>query len=135
MKCRPYPTQECGGVVYVWMGETDPVPLKEDLPPEILDSRNHWYQNSSEWDANWTEPVNQGIDYHEAYLHRRMFNYMGGWTKPWKFKFHALFTKELPFFRPWLANYGGIKIIYEDEKRFVSNPVNPKFGEDCHPGV
>ena len=64
-----------------------------------------------------------------------MFNYMGGWTKPWKFKFHALFAKELPFFRPRLANYGGIKIIYEDEKRFVSNPVNPTFGEDYHPGV
>ena len=135
MKVRSYPTEEHGGVVYIWMGETDPVPLEEDLPPELLDSRNHWFLHRAVWDANWTEPTNQGIDYHEAYLHRRMFNHMGGWRKPWMFKFHGLIQKELPFFRPRMANYGGIKIIYEDEKRFVSNPVNPQFGEVYHAGV
>ena len=135
MKVRSYPTEEYRGVVYMWMGETDPVPLEEDLPPEILDSRNHWFLNRAEWDANWTEPVNQGLDYHEAYLHRKMFNHMGGWRKPWMFKFHGLLQKELPFFRPRVANYGGIKITYEDEKRFGSNPVNPKFGEEYHAGV
>ena len=135
MKARSYPTEEHGGVVYVWMGETEPVPLEEDLPPEILDERNHWYNHVSMWDANWTEPVNQGVDYHEAYLHRKTFNYMGGWTKPWKFKFHGLLSKELPFFRPRIANYGGIKITYEDEKRVCSNPIDPKYGEDFHPGV
>ena len=85
--------------------------------------------------SNWTEPVNQGIDYHEAYLHRKTFNYMGGWTQPWKFKFHGLLSKELPFFRPRVANYGGIKITHEDEKRVCSNPVNVAYGEDFHPGV
>ncbi len=100
MKGKSYPTAEHGGIVYVWMGETEPVPLQEDLPPEILDDRNHWYNRVKVWDANWTEPVNQGIDYHEAYLHRREFNYMGGWTKPWRVKFHGLFSKNLPFFRP-----------------------------------
>ncbi len=135
MKGKAYPTAEHGGIVYVWMGETEPVSLEEDLPPEIVDSRNHWYTNVSEWDANWTEPVNQGMDYHEAYLHRKTFNYMGGWKQPWKFKFHDLFNKSLPFFRPRLANYGGIKITYEDEKRICSNPINPRYGEDFHPGV
>ena len=135
MKAKSYPTEEHGGIVYVWMGETEPVPLEEDLPPEIVDSRNHWYNHVSMWDANWTEPVNQGIDYHEAYLHRKTFNYMGGWTKPWKFKFHGLLSKELPFFRPRIANYGGIKITYEDEKRVCSNPIDPKYGKDFHPGV
>ena len=135
MKGKAYPTAEHGGIVYVWMGETEPVPLEEDLPPEIVDSRNHFYSCKSVWDANWTEPVNQGIDYHAAYLHRKSFNYMGGWTKPWKFKFHSLLHKNLPFFRPRIANYGGIKISYEDEKRVCSNPVRPKFGEDFHPGV
>ena len=135
MNAKSYPTEEHAGIVYVWMGETEPVPLEEDLPPEIVDSRNHFYSNVSTWDANWTEPVNQGMDYHEAYLHRKTFNYMGGWTKPWKFKFHGLLSKELPFFRPRLANYGGIKITYEDEKRVCSNPIDPKYGEDFHPGV
>ena len=135
MMAKSYPTEEHGGIVYVWMGETEPVPLEEDLPPEILDDRNHWYNRVGVWDANWTEPVNQGIDYHEAYLHRKEFNYMGGWTKPWKFKFHGLFSKNLPFFRPRIANYGGIKITYEDEKRVCSNPTNTRYGEAYHPGV
>ena len=135
MKAKAYPTAEHLGIIYVWMGETEPVPLEEDLPPEFLDSRNHWFTNVAEWDANWTEPVNQGIDYHEAYLHRKTFNHMGGWKEPWKFKFHDLLSKELLFFRPRVANYGGIKITYEDEKRVCSNPVRPRFGEDFHPGV
>ena len=54
---------------------------------------------------------------------------------PWKFKFHGLLIKELPFFRPRVANYGGIKVTYEDEKRVCSNPVNVAYGEDFHPGV
>ena len=135
MKAKAYPTAEHGGIVYVWMGETEPVPLEEDLPPEIVDSRNHWYTHVGEWDANWTEPVNQGIDFHEAYLHRKTFNHMGGWKAPWKFKFHGLLSKELPFFRPRVANYGGIKITHEDEKRVCSDPVNVTYGEAFHPGV
>ena len=135
MKGRSYPTEEHEGIVYVWMGETEPVPLEEDLPPEFLDSRNHWYTRVSVWDANWTEPVNQGIDYHEAYLHRKMFNHMGGWKAPWRFKFQELLSKNLIFFRPRIANYGGIKITYEDEKRVCSNPTNVRYGEDFHPGV
>ena len=35
MRAKSYPTAEHGGIVYVWMGETEPVPLEEDLPPEI----------------------------------------------------------------------------------------------------
>ena len=135
MKGKAYPTAEHDGIVYVWMGETDPVPLEEDLPPEILDLRNHSYHNSSMWDANWTEPVNQGIDYHEAYLHRRMFHHLGGWKSPFKFKFHGLLSKDLSFFRPRLSNYGGIKIVYEDEKRVCSNPVSPSFGPVDHSAV
>ena len=33
MKGRSYPTEEHEGVVYVWMGETEPVPLEEACPP------------------------------------------------------------------------------------------------------
>ena len=135
LKARAYPTAEHGGIVYVWMGETAPVPLEEDLPPEILDSRVHFYHHSAIWDANWTEPVNQGMDYHEAYLHRKMFNHFGGWKAPLKFKFHGIISKDLGFFRPRLANYGGIKIVHEDEKRVCSSPAAPQHGEVYHKGV
>jgi len=124
MRVKYYPTQQHDGVVYVWMGETEPVPLEEDLSPEIVDTCNHSYKHVSEWDANWTEPVNQGIDYYEAYLHRKSFNYMGG-----------LLSKERPFFRARIANYGGIKMVHEDEKRVCSDPANVAYVEDNHPGV
>ena len=135
MRAKFYPTAEHGGIVYVWMGETEPVPLEEDLPPEILDERVHFFHHSAVWDANWTEPVNQGMDYHEAYLHRKMFNHFGGWKAPLKFKFHGIISKDLGFFRPRLSNYGGIKIVHEDEKRVCSNPVQQSFGEVHHPRV
>ena len=60
---------------------------------------------------------------------------MGGWTQPWKFKFHGLLSKEPPFFRARFANYGGIKIVHEDEKRVCSDPAKVTYGEDYHPGV
>ena len=135
MKAKSYPTAEHQGIVYAWMGETEPVPLEDDLPPEIVDSRTHFYHHTAVWDANWTEPVNQGMDYHEAYLHRKMFNHFGGWKAPLKFKFHGIISKDLGFFRHRLANYGGIKVVHEDEKRVCSNPLAPAFGEVYHPGV
>src|SRR5581483_9861931 len=35
---RSYPTEERYGIVFVWMGKTDPVPLDEDMPEEFSDS-------------------------------------------------------------------------------------------------
>ena len=67
--------------MFVWMGETDPVPLEEDLPMEMVEERNHFYVRTRVWSANWTEPMNQGIDFHEAYLHRAQFKWLGG-TRP-----------------------------------------------------
>ena len=53
MKAKSYPTAEHQGIVYAWMGETEPVPLEDDLPPEIVDDRIHFYHNTAVWDANW----------------------------------------------------------------------------------
>ena len=37
LKARHYPTETHKGIVYIWMGQTEPVPLQEDVPEEFFD--------------------------------------------------------------------------------------------------
>ena len=131
MKARKFPTVEFKGIVFAWMGETDPVPLEEDLPVELTDERNDLYVRAKIWETNWTEPVNQGVDFHEAYLHRKQIAFLGGT----KFKFHALFDKSLGFFRPGMAYYGGVRVDAEGDNFFTLNAAAPQGGQAFHPGV
>ena len=89
MRARSYPTEERTGIVFVWMGQTVPVPLDEDLPAELSDPEltGRRFMRVKVWEANWTEPMAQGIDFHEFYLHRgvniwRLFNYRLGFFRP-----------------------------------------------------
>ena len=104
MRTRVYPTAEWNGIVLVWMGETDPVPFEEDLPYEFSDSTltGRKYTRVKTWETNWTEPMNQGIDYHEFYLHRGL-NF-------WRFVDYRL-----PFWRPKSVSTGGTEIVSEGE--------------------
>ena len=131
MRAKSYPTGVHSGIVFVWMGETDPVPLEEDLPEEFLDPRNHFLHRTKFWDTNWTEAVNQGIDYHAAYLHRADIRHFGGL----RFKFHPLFSKNFGFFRPKLAYNGGARITIEEDRFIGTNPKDPHVGDAYHPGV
>ena len=59
-----------------------PCSLDEDLPAELSDPEltGRRFMRVKVWEANWVEPMAQGIDFHEFYLHRglnvwRLFNY------------------------------------------------------------
>ena len=78
-----------------------------------------------------TEPMNQGIDFHEAYLHRKQVTRMGGT----RFKFHVLLGKDLGFFRPEMAYYGGIRVGTEGDNFVTLHPADPHTGPALHPGV
>ncbi|MCE2469392.1 MAG: Rieske 2Fe-2S domain-containing protein [Dehalococcoidia bacterium] len=140
MRARAYPTQEHGGVVYVWMGETDPVPLEDDLPGELLLPRANRYVRVKEWETNWVEPIAQGVDFHEGYLHRMhfawrpMFPQEPLWAR-WLMNLFRTFNKHLGFFRPKLAYYGGVEISHEEDSFFVTKAKAPVFGQGFHPGV
>lgn len=112
LRARHYPTAQWGGIVFVWMGETEPVPLKDDLPGEFLDHEltGRRYMRVKLWETNWTEPMAQGIDFHEFYLHRGV-------------NFWRLFNYRLGFFRPKFVYTGGVKVVGEGE-----NFVNATFG-------
>jgi phenylpropionate dioxygenase-like ring-hydroxylating dioxygenase large terminal subunit len=131
MFAKSYPTRVFRGIVFVWMGETEPVPLEEDLPVEMIDPRNHWLFRRRVWDTNWTEAVNQGCDYHAGYLHRADFRYFGGL----RFKFHGVINPRLTFFRPKGGYTGGARITVEEEHFIGSLPKDPHSGPQYHPGV
>ena len=124
MRSRKYPTAEWRGIVFIWMGQTEPVPLEEDLPWEFKDStlNDRRYTRVKDWEVNWTEPVNQGVDYHEFYLHRNV-NF-------WRFM-----DWRLPFWRPKPVYTGGVKIVEEGDDFVTLHQKNVIFGEAEYPGL
>ena len=124
MRARHYPTAEWQGVIFIWMGETAPVPLEEDLPWELQDPQlsGRRYTRVKNWNTNWTEPVWQGIDYHEFYLHR-------GW-KIWTF-----INYKLPFFRPKPVYTSGAEVIEEGDNFFTTSQKDIQYGQAEYPGL
>jgi phenylpropionate dioxygenase-like ring-hydroxylating dioxygenase large terminal subunit len=124
LRARVYPTEERMGIVFVWMGETAPVPLDDDLPAELSDPEltGVRFTRVKVWEANWTEPMAQGIDFHEFYLHRGL--------NVWR-----LFNYRLPFFRAKLVYTGGVKITSEGPTWVNAAWVAPHAGQAYYPGL
>jgi len=124
MRAKHYPTAESNGLVFVWMGQTPPVPLAEDLPWEFKDPSLHAtrYTRVKMWETNWTEPVWQGIDYHEFYLHR--------WFKWW-----YLINYKQPFFRPKPVVTNGVRIVEEGDNFVTCTQERVEYGQKEYPGL
>ena len=124
MRAKHYPTAEGNGLVFVWMGQTPPVPLAEDLPWEFKDPSLHAtrYTRVKMWETNWTEPVWQGIDYHEFYLHR--------WFKWW-----YLINYKQPFFRPKPVVTNGVRIVEEGDNFVTCTQERVEYGQKEYPGL
>ena len=124
MRARRFATAEWKGIVFIWMGETEPVPLEEDLPPEFSDPQltAGRYVRTNSWDTNWTEPVLQGIDYHELYLHRGL-------------TFWRLVDKALLFFRPLRSQTGRVRIVEEGENYVHTGTPDMHWGQGEYPGL
>jgi phenylpropionate dioxygenase-like ring-hydroxylating dioxygenase large terminal subunit len=124
MRAKRYPTAESNGLVFVWMGQTPPVPLAEDLPWEFKDPSLHAtrYTRVKMWETNWTEPVWQGIDYHEFYLHR--------WFKWW-----YLLNYKQPFFRPKPVVTNGVRIVEEGDNFVTCTQERVEYGQKEYPGL
>jgi phenylpropionate dioxygenase-like ring-hydroxylating dioxygenase large terminal subunit len=124
MRAKRYPTTESNGIVFVWMGQTPPVPLAEDLPWEFKDPALHVtrYTRVKMWETNWTEPVWQGIDYHEFYLHR--------WFKWW-----YLINYKQPFFRPKPVVTNGVRIVEEGDNFVTCTQERVEYGQKEYPGL
>ena len=49
VRARTYPTQTLKGMVFVWMGDGEPVPIEEDVPPEFFDGITLLLFNTEYW--------------------------------------------------------------------------------------
>lgn len=67
---RGYPTQVLKGIVFIWMGEREPAPIEEDVPPEFFKPEARIYHSEQVWDANWRPAMENYLDSHVYYVHR-----------------------------------------------------------------
>jgi len=72
VKTKAYPVEERVGVVWVWVGDMEPVPIEEDLPMAMkvpgVSSLIHF---TKVWNLNWALLFDNFIDgLHAPYLHR-----------------------------------------------------------------
>jgi phenylpropionate dioxygenase-like ring-hydroxylating dioxygenase large terminal subunit len=82
---RTFPAEERLGMIWVWTGDGDPVPLDDDLPEEFLDPAADIFWRQSDSPGNWRYAVENGFDEsHGKVLHRNswwlFFNRMSAWN-------------------------------------------------------
>lgn len=65
-----YPTRNVKGLVFVWMGSGEPVPIEEDVPPELFDDNCFLQWTTDVWKANWRPATENFNDGHVFYVHR-----------------------------------------------------------------
>lgn len=86
VRTRAYPVEERFGVLWAYMGEGEPPPLAEDLPPELNEEGITTFFVFSEWPCNWRNITENYPDIlHAPYVHRRsiemIFNKVPAWGK------------------------------------------------------
>lgn len=67
---RSYPVEERNGMVWIYMGNGPAHPLEDDVPEEVLQSRNILNVFTEEWNCNWLPAVENLMDSHDIFVHR-----------------------------------------------------------------
>src|SRR5437773_91871 len=70
VKARKFSTQTHKGMVFVWMGEGEPAPIEEDVPPEFFDATSRVFVHFEYWPVQWNVALENGGDAHVPYVHR-----------------------------------------------------------------
>jgi phenylpropionate dioxygenase-like ring-hydroxylating dioxygenase large terminal subunit len=69
-KVRSYPTQTHKGIVFVWMGDSEPVDITEDVPPQFFEGDALVQHSVTTWNCNWRPAFENLLDAHVFYVHR-----------------------------------------------------------------
>jgi hypothetical protein len=73
------------------MGESEPAPIEEDVPPEFLGDEYRVYNSIAMWFCNWRASLENYADAHATYVHRNSsqswwnpsrITARGNWQKP-----------------------------------------------------
>ena len=119
MKVRSYPTETVRGVVFVWMGETEPVPIEEDVPEEFFDPDYITLPYVKMWPMNWSLTVENSGDNHSSHIHRfRMRRILNLWA-----------FQNIPAYWP------GVKIVEQTDKSIAFRPAGPAPPQVHFPGL
>ncbi len=69
-RARTFATRTLKGIVFVWMGDGVPVPIEEDVPPEMFGDDFLVMNGERTWNANWRPSLENFADAHVYYAHR-----------------------------------------------------------------
>ena len=72
-RARVYPTRTLKGLVFVWMGDGEPVPIEHDVPPQFFDDAALVQHSVTVWNCNWRPAFENILDAHVFYVHRNSF--------------------------------------------------------------
>lgn len=86
VRVRAYPTEERFGIVWAFLGEGDPPPLEEDLPPELREPKIVFQFFFEEWACDWRNVTENYPDMlHAILVHRTapemVFQKLPAWGK------------------------------------------------------
>lgn len=71
VRTRKYPTRQVGDLIFIWMGEGEPVPIEEDVPPEFFEGGDMMvFTKIGHWPVNWRVALENSLDAHVVYVHR-----------------------------------------------------------------
>lgn len=79
LKARKFPTRTLKGTVFVWMGEGEPAPIEEDVPPEFFDDSPEMLIQSTwqYWHCNWMIGLENTSDAHNCwFVHRNALRHL-----------------------------------------------------------
>ena len=78
LRARKFPTITLKGTVFVWMGEGEPVPPEEDIPPEFFEGREtQVWTTYRYWHCNWMIALENTSDAHNAFwVHKNALRVM-----------------------------------------------------------
>jgi phenylpropionate dioxygenase-like ring-hydroxylating dioxygenase large terminal subunit len=78
VRTKAYPVEERLGVVWVWIGDMEPVPVEEDLPVAMkVPGVTNFIHFTAVWRTNWAPLFDNFIDsLHPPYLHRSSPQYL-----------------------------------------------------------
>ena len=107
LRAKSYPTAVVRGVIFVWMGQTEPVPIEEDVPEEFFNEEYAVKVYSKMWPLNWTLTIENSGDSHNSYIHR--------------FRLRRLFNKDA--FRQLPAYWSGTRVVGETDKSIGIMPT------------
>jgi phenylpropionate dioxygenase-like ring-hydroxylating dioxygenase large terminal subunit len=127
VQAKKYPTVTLKGVVFVWMGEGEPVDPKEDLPPEFFEDESTLILSTFRyWHCNWMIALENTSDAHNCfYVHRDSLTQLrtrtGGRPRtplgyPSKIINNKSVTTEGQNRRPGQAAAPGVQTYYADDK-------------------